>query len=71
MLPFMITWLDFKDITLRYLYLRRVLMPRVLLDISPCEIILVEKDKYFMISLIYGFLKKKKKTREQNKTKTN
>ena len=55
MLPFMITWLDFKDITLRYLYLRRVLMPRVLLDISPCEIILVEKDKYYIISLIYGF----------------
>ena len=42
-------------------------MPRVLLDISPCEIILVEKDKYFMISLIYGFLKKKKK--QENKIK--
>lgn len=35
-------------------------MPRVLLDISPCEVILVEKDKYYMISVIYGFFKKKK-----------
>lgn len=35
-------------------------MLRVLLDISPCEVILVEKDKYYMISVIYGFFLKKR-----------